>query len=254
LLDVTTLLAATIAEEASTAVSDEPTTIPRVDAELPAPPVAREPAPHAGAPDPRAEPIEPAPSVEHRPPRAFELHAEARVTAGLGVAPDVDIGGGGALGLTLRHAAFELAGSGGVPREAGVAEGVRVRVAWWSLEARACGRLALGASRRVHVLPCGALLAGDYATAGDGDALRRSDRKHDAWLAAGLGPMLTVRLGRWVGLVAGLEGLAFLRRPAAAIDPLGEVLRVRPIGVRALLGVRVRFSVTDRAGRRDVGP
>jgi DNA-binding transcriptional regulator YdaS (Cro superfamily) len=255
LLDVTTLLAATIAEEASTAVANEPTTSPRVEAELPAPPIVREPAPRVATPGPRAEPITAAPTEERRPPpRAIELHAEARVIAGLGVAPDVDIGGGGALGLTLRHAAFELAGSGGVPREAGVAEGMRVRVAWWSLEARACGRLALGASRRVHVLPCGALLAGDYATAGDGDALRRSDRKHDAWLAAALGPMLTVRLGRWVGLVAGLEGLAFLRRPAAAIDPLGEVLRVRPIGVRALLGVRVRFSVTDRAGRRDVGP
>lgn len=251
LLDVTTLLAATIAEEAATPL--EPTPSPPV--ELPPPPIAPEPASGVAAPKRRPDPPEAAPiALRRAPPRAIELHAEARVATGLGVAPDVDVASGGALGLSLRHAAFELAGSVGVPREAGVAEGARVRVAWWSLEARACGRLALGASRRVHVLPCGALLSGDYATAGDGDALRRSDRKHDAWLAAGLGPLFTVGLGRWIGLVAGVEGLAFLRRPAAAIEPLDEVLRVRPIGVRALVGVRVRFSVTDRGGRRDVGP
>ncbi len=261
LLDATSLLTATVVEAAietsEVAVEQtppppegEPTIAPPpiVDA---APPMQLEPtsAPRPESPPPRSAP----------PPRRIGawLYVDARGHVGTGVAPGIDLAAGGAVGLQLAHAAVEVGGSAGLPRRFDIADGgADVQVRWWTLEARGCGRWAFGTADRWAVLPCAAVLGGGHHGSGDGPALARPGEARDVWLAAGLGPAATLLLGpqRRFGLHAAVEGLAMLRRPGLEVIPTGEVFRVSPLGVRATIGVRVRFSVTDVGRGRDEGP
>lgn len=252
LLDVTTLLAASIAEEAAFSSSSGS----RELTALPDPPAVR----FAAATQPTSAQATDAPSARPPAPRQegaavpVEAFVGARGHAGLGIAPDVDLSAGGAMGFTFGHGVVEMGASFGVPRVATISGlQAQVRVRWWAVEARGCGRFPIGAAKRVALLPCVSVLAGGYVGQGEGRALASRDRQRDGWLGAGLGPMLTVSLGRHLALVAAVEGVALLRRPGFSIQPRGEVTRVRPVGVRSTLGLQARFSVTDGRRSRDEG-
>jgi hypothetical protein len=211
------------------------------DEPLPEPEAEAEPEP---LPEPETEPQEPEPAsdagAEVRRPRERSVTGAVRAAGGVtaGIVP------GAAFGVELRGGAvfrrwrLDLAGSVVPPRRAVFddrpGEGIST--------ALVAGAVSLGphwswgpVELAVQVgLESGALL-------GRGFGLPQDRRGAVWWGAALLEPVLGWRFAERWGVTLGVTGVVPLVRSRFEVDGRGEVWRPFPVGVRANLGIEVRF-------------
>jgi hypothetical protein len=176
------------------------------------------------------------------PPVAPALRGLVRVEAraGAGLLPVVDLGAAAVLGLEHRWFRVELAGAAWLPRERTVVPDARVRASAWALELRGCA--ALRPSARLVVLPCAELVAGQLRGEGHGDGLVNGRNAQQPWVALGLGPAVSLRLHRRVGLWAGATLIVPVRRVGLGLEGLPtDAHRMAAVAGRGALGVEIYF-------------
>jgi hypothetical protein len=174
-----------------------------------------------------------------------DVHGWLRLHAAAGVAqlPGFDgrFGVGGGVGWKWLRA--EAIASLTLPRQIRAADvDVGARMLAFDVAARVggstSGRVAVGGM-------VGAEIGTVRATGLDVDS---PDTAGDVWIAATLGPTLTVAVARRLAFFAGLDGVVALRRPRFAIRERAEssdgeiVFRPRAGGARVWIGFGVRFG------------
>jgi hypothetical protein len=160
--------------------------------------------------------------------------------AGAGLLPVVDLGGAATLGLEHRWFRVELSGAGWLPRERTVAPDARVRASAWALELRACA--ALRPRPWLVVLPCAELDGGRLRGEGRGAGLVNGRVERQTWLALGVGPAVSFRLHRLVGVWLSATAVVPLLRPGLGLEGLREeAYRMAAFVGRGSLGLEVYF-------------
>lgn len=166
--------------------------------------------------------------------------ARVEARAGAGLLPLVDLGAAATLGLEHRWFRVELGGAAWLPRERTVAPAARVRASAWALELRGCATLRPTA--RLVVLPCAELDAGELRGEGRGSGLVNGRVSRQPWVAIGLGPALTVRLHRLVGLWAGATLVVPVRRVGLGLEGLTpDAYRMAAVTGRGAVGLELHF-------------
>lgn len=204
---------------------------------------------HEPEPGPAPSPSPPAPSGS-RPTVPDGL---MRVDGGIGLGILPGLGGtiGLIVGIERGLVRGELEGRYGWPRDdllRGRAD-VGASVQAGTVAVRACGvpRVA-----RLAFPLCGGLEGG--ALRADGFGLAPDRTTHRPLLSAQVSAALAVELGsRWALSLAAV-GLVPILRPAVEVEGGGELHRVASVGVRALLGVEVRFGSHPEPARNRPPP
>lgn len=196
-------------------------------------PPPQDAAPIAGPPGSPTEPPAPAPARptrRRRPTRAPFLGPTLGVfaTAGFGLLPKVDGGGGLALGWAWRRVGVELGGWALAPNEGALGNGVRGSILLGAAAVAVCGRI-----RRAwfEVRPCGSFEAGATRVRTTGTEVEPGARN------------------TWLGVRAAVRALAWVHprvAPALSVAAVVPVFRTRySVGDDVLLSTApVAFSAT----------
>jgi hypothetical protein len=117
-----------------------------------------------------------------------------------------------------------------------------VRASAWALELRGCA--ALRPRPWLTVLPCAELDAGGFRGEGRGEGLATASVVTQPWVAIGLGPAVSLRLHRLVGLWLGATAVVPVLRVGLGLEGLPDdtdAHRMAPVTGRGALGIEVHF-------------
>ncbi|MCA9711352.1 MAG: hypothetical protein KDK70_36270 [Myxococcales bacterium] len=229
------------------------------EAEPPPVEVAPSPEPPLG-PQPRAEPgpgVEPGSSTEPspdaadaaRPAPAVDGVVIASGTLGRGITPAIDGRVQLGLGLDAPRVRAELLGFHAFAQTARFAQQPEIgaRVLGWGGSVRAGPRFTWGWLELA--CPVGVELA---VVVGQGFGTDQTWQRADLRWGPLVAPGVRARLGPWVALGVDVELDVALRRPAFALEPLGDVHRTPRLGARGGARLELRFPTRrrDQDGRR----
>lgn len=210
---------------------DEPLTVEAT----PAPPVVRDASPPGSGGSRGAAPRS----------RASMIHGWLRLHAAAGVAqlPGFDgrLGAGGGVGWRWLRA--EAIAAVSLPRETRALDvDVGARMLAFDVAAR------VGASTSGRVAVGGLVGAEIGALRARGIDVQTPDTAYDLWIAATLGPTMSLAVGRRAAFFAGIDAVVALRRPRFAIREQADaaageiVFRPRRGGARVWIGFGVRLG------------
>lgn len=173
-------------------------------------------------------------------PKTRRIRGLVRVDGGFeyGILPGLGGAAGMALGLEWGPLRFELDGHYGTPRSTELVDtqaGARFQSG--TVAVRACGVPRVS---RLGFPLCAGVEGG--AMRADGFGLIPNRTTHRPLLHVQLSAGIDVALGRGWSLVLGAVGLVPVLRPAVEVTGGGELHRVGPAGVRAVLGVQAAFG------------
>lgn len=231
-----------------------PTTVPRrappepasTSEPIPTPPPVLDDRPQTkvGATTPDVSPPPPE-------PRARPIAIAGRVAAGIGLGPSPRTTGAFAasVGVVGRWFRAEIEGQYWIPRRriSPNNRDVAVIAQLWTIGARGCGVLARG---RLEIPLCAVAQAGLIHARGDGDLLSR--RASTPWVGIGGGVMAIGWLRERIGIGAGLDVLGSVVAGGFRSEPSGDVDRVGPLALTAVLGVYWRTGRPRAKARRTV--
>lgn len=184
-------------------------------------------------------------------PRARTIAIGGRVAAGIGLGPSPRMTGAFAasVGVLGRWFRAEIEGQYWIPRRLASTNNTDVAVVaqLWTIGARGCGVLARG---RLEIPLCAVAQAGLIHARGDGDL--RSRRARSPWVGIGGGVMAIGWLGERVGIGAGVDVLGSVVAGGFRTEPSGDIDRVGPVAVTALVGLFWRTARPQSKARRPV--
>jgi hypothetical protein len=240
------VIAIAIDPEAASRVADAPDEVATPDPESTAIPEA----PSVPEPDPAPQeaPAEPDPTprplLSPRADAAPKLPAASPLRGVLGVFGAVGFGH-----MPAPAAAIGIEGGIALPRVRVTASGLwwfRHRESFgsaaidfrqWSTAVRACPVFEV--HRYVEILACGGVEIGQTIVRTSG--LRGGEEPAPLWLAWLVQPALVIVPRPWLGVRVAPEVFGPFWLTAYDVAPIGEVFRVRPVGIRGVLALEARF-------------